>query len=134
SVTETAAVLFLEDRLLPWLNVWDNIALSRLGWGAGEDREKRIDQLAEMLEIDDIMYMLPDELSGGMKHRVAMARTFFADGDLIILDEPFRGLDAQLKERITEGLWKKETEGKTVLLITHIPEDAERLASKIIRV
>ncbi|MDO4177263.1 MAG: ABC transporter permease subunit, partial [Bacillota bacterium] len=49
SVTENAAVLFQEDRLLPWLNVRDNIALSRLGRGAGEDREKRIDQLAEML-------------------------------------------------------------------------------------
>ena len=48
----------------------------------------------------------------------------------MILDEPFRGLDGSLKDRIIDRLWKRETEGRTVILITHSREDAERLADK----
>ena len=50
----------------------------------------------------------------------------------MILDEPFRGLDAALKERIIDRIWESETGGKTVILITHSAEDAERLADKIL--
>ena len=50
----------------------------------------------------------------------------------MILDEPFRGLDGALKDRIIDRLWENETAGRTVLLITHIEEDADRLADKIL--
>ncbi|MCQ2546899.1 MAG: ATP-binding cassette domain-containing protein [Clostridia bacterium] len=134
SAPANVSVLFQEDRLLPWLNVRDNIALAGLGRGTGKDADERIKALAEGLEIEETLSMLPSELSGGMKHRAALARTFFADGEMMILDEPFRGLDAQLKDRIIGKLWKQETAGRTVLLITHIPEDAGRLAEKTITV
>ncbi len=145
SAPDNVAFLFQEDRLLPWLNVRDNIALGRLGRGVDvsarknitengsnkgveEAARERIRQLAADLEISETLDMLPGELSGGMKHRVAMARTFFADGDMVILDEPFRGLDVGLKERIINRLWIRETTERRVLLITHVLEDAERLA------
>ena len=116
--------LFQEDRLLPWLNIYDNIAI-------GGGNAERIRDLAGQLEIETELWKLPGELSGGQRHRAALARTFAAGGALVILDEPFRGLDGSLKDRIIDRLWKRETEGRTVILITHSREDAERLADKI---
>lgn len=119
------AFLFQEDRLLPWLNIYDNIAI---GGGASEG----IKELADQLEIRMEIWKLPAELSGGQRHRAALARTFGADAPLMILDEPFRGLDDALKDRIIDRLWERVTTGKTVILITHSAEDAERLADKIL--
>lgn len=118
------AFLFQEDRLMPWLNVYDNIAL-------GCRDGNRIKELAEQLEIEGELWKLPDELSGGQCHRAALARTFAADAPLLILDEPFRGLDTALKDRIIDRLWNRQTSGKTVILITHNAEDAERLADEV---
>lgn len=119
------AFLFQEDRLMPWLNIYDNITI-----GGGDSN--RIKELARQLEIERELWKLPDELSGGQRHRAALARTFAADTPLMILDEPFRGLDAALKERIIDRLWESETAGKTVILITHSAEDAGRLADKVV--
>ena len=117
------AYLFQEDRLLPWLNVYDNMALGMSDTGAVE----RIEAMAEALEIKDVLWKMPEALSGGMKHRVALGRTFLADSNLMILDEPFRGLDKELKERIVDRLWEKETADKTVMVISHNKEDIELL-------
>ena len=125
SVAGEIAFLFQEDRLLPWLNIYDNIAIG--GGNAG-----RIKELAEELEIGTELWKLPDELSGGQRHRAALARTFAADTPLMILDEPFRGLDGALKDRIIDRLCQVETAGKTVILITHSAEDAERFADTIL--
>ena len=125
SRTCRTAFLFQEDRLMPWLNIYDNIAI-------GGGNAERIEELAKQLEIGTELWKLPDELSGGQRHRVALARTFAADAPLVILDEPFRGLDSALKDRIVDRLWHSETVGKTVLLITHNAEDAERLADKVV--
>jgi len=56
-----------------------------------------------------------------MRHRAALGRTFLARANVMILDEPFRGLDAPLRSRIIDRLWQKETETKTVIVITHEP-------------
>ena len=74
------------------------------------------------------------KLSGGMKHRAALGRTFLAEANLLILDEPFRGLDEELKNRIIERLWEKTTEGKTVLLISHNAEDCNKLSERIVSI
>ena len=114
--------LFQEDRLFPWLNVYDNMALGMKNL----DGEAIID-MARKLEIEESLYKMPEELSGGMKHRVALGRTFLADSNLMILDEPFRGLDQDLKVRIVDRLWEKMVSGKTVIVITHSREDIELL-------
>ena len=126
SRTCRTAFLFQEDRLMPWLNIYDNIAI-----GVGDSN--RIKELARQLEIETELWKLPDELSGGQRHRAALARTFADDTPLMILDEPFRGLDAALKDRIIERLWSRETEGRTVILITHSKSDARQLADKIVK-
>lgn len=125
SRTGRTAFLFQEDRLLPWLNIYDNIAI-----GGGDS--EGIKELADQLEIGTELWKLPAELSGGQRHRAALARTFAADAPLMILDEPFRGLDDALKDRIVDRMWERVTTGKTVILITHSAEDAERLADKIL--
>ena len=81
----------------------------------------------------EALYKLPAELSGGMRYRAAMGRAFAAPSELLILDEPFRGLDEALKRRIIDRMWEAETQGKTVLLITHRPEDSETLAQHALR-
>ena len=110
--------LFQEDRLLPWLNVYDNMAL-----GMKNIDDEAITDMAHNLEIEEVLYKRPAELSGGMKHRVALGRTFLADSNLMILDEPFRGLDEGLKSRIVDRLWEKIVADKTVIVITHSKED-----------
>ena len=129
SVPAGVSFLFQEDRLLPWLNIYDNIALAQ----GGAECSARVRALAERLEISDTLWQLPVALSGGMKHRAALARTFNADSNLIILDEPFRGLDGALKERIVNKLWDDETADKTVILITHSPDDAEKLGDIVVQ-
>lgn len=114
--------LFQEDRLFPWLNVYDNMAL-----GMESIDEEAVIDMAQKLEIKEVLYKMPEELSGGMKHRVALGRTLLADSNLIILDEPFRGLDEGLKKRIVDRLWEKMVADKTVIVITHSREDIELL-------
>ena len=80
-------------------------------------------EMAQALEISDALWKLPSELSGGMKHRVALGRTFLAPANVMILDEPFRGLDESLRRRILDNVWPKMTSGKTVIVITHQPGD-----------
>lgn len=127
------SMLFQEDRLLPWLNVYDNIALGRMNDG-GENLDREIREIAEALELTEALFLMPEELSGGMKHRVALGRTFIASSNLMILDEPFRGLDEELKNRITDRLWEKVTAGKTVIMISHSRSDCEKLAKRIVSI
>lgn len=139
SPNPTISFLFQEDRLLPWLNVYDNIALALIGnhqsdpgqqgkkdMHAGSYEEKII-KMADALEIGDVIYKLPSELSGGMQHRTAIGRTYAAESDIMILDEPFRGLDEELRDRIISRTWDEAVSGKTVILITHDKELADKL-------
>lgn len=123
--------LFQEDRLIPWLNVYDNMAIGLLRNDERPNAEEII-EMAKALEIEDALYELPEELSGGMKHRVALGRTMLAKANLLIFDEPFRGLDSNLKNRIIKRLWQNITEQKTVIVITHNEADADILGEKTV--
>lgn len=121
------AVLFQEDRLLPWLNVYDNLAIVK-GRDAGDD----IITMLGSVGMSDEIYHMPDQLSGGMSHRVSMIRMFLYGGDIIVADEPFRGLDDATRDQVVDNLWIPNVANKTVMLITHDRELAERLATKIV--
>lgn len=114
--TKKASVLFQEDRLLPWLNVYDNLAIVC-------SDSNRIKQLLESVGLESDSAKLPAELSGGMKYRLAMARAFAYDGDLLLVDEPFQGLDEATKASVIEQLWKPGIIGKTVFFATHSQDD-----------
>lgn len=110
------SVIFQEDRLIPWLNVYDNLAIVC-------SDSNRIKQLLESVGLESDSAKLPAELSGGMKYRLAMARAFAYDGDLLLVDEPFQGLDEATKASVIEQLWKPGIIGKTVFFATHSQDD-----------
>ena len=130
--------LFQEDRLLPWLNVRDNMLLALLaGNGSGLSSEDAAEQMAKKMELEDALYMMPGELSGGMAHRVALGRTLLYGGNVLILDEPFRGLDEELRDRIIEDIsddLRPSDLKRTVILITHDEELADSLSDRKIKI
>ena len=125
---DRVSYLFQEDRLLPWLNVYDNLAIV-----LDEADDDRIHEMLRTVGLDEEAWKLPGELSGGMSYRVAMARTFIYDAPFMIADEPFRGLDEETRKKAIEKLWKPGVAGRTVLLITHSQEDAG-LADKTVNI
>ena len=121
------SILFQEDRLLPWLTIYDNLALVQ----QCPDPD-RIRSLLDAVGLASEQSKLPGQLSGGMNHRAALARTFLNGAELLIFDEQFRGLDETTRESVIDRLWRPESTGKTVLLITHDPDIAELLADRVV--
>jgi len=124
--------VFQEDRLLPWLNVYKNIELVLRAKMSPEEARSRIDWILELLDMKNAAGMMPSELSGGMQRRVAIGRALAFDSDVVLLDEPFKGLDGRLKSEILDeltGIWSHYH--KTIILVTHDLEDAYRLADTI---
>ena len=118
--------VFQEDRLCNDFSVFDNVALVRSG---KIDRSKVMGHLHALglgLEYDRKV----SDLSGGMKRRVAIARAIYYDAPVILLDEPFNGLDDKLKNSVIEYV-RKETAGKTVLLITHDNKEKEMILAEM---
>lgn len=124
--------VFQEDRLLPWLTVGENLALVLKSFLKPDQAKKRVEQVLELLNIPETRNMMPEELSGGMQRRVAIGRALAYDGDIMILDEPFKGMDEALKNEVLPKLAKSwEESGKTVILVTHDLSDARKLSHSI---
>ncbi|UYI48829.1 ABC transporter ATP-binding protein [Vibrio natriegens] len=130
---ERIAYMAQQDLLLPWLNVLDNVCLSSRFSHANSNsaREKqRAIQLLEQVGLADYAYAKPTQLSGGMRQRVALARTLMQDKPLVLMDEPFSALDAVTRHKL-QTLSATLLKGKTVVLITHDPQEAVRLANQL---
>ena len=122
------AVQFQEARLLPQLTAAENVNVVL------SDTSKTMDEAREWLtrvELSDACDLYPQELSGGMAQRVALARALAYKGDLVLLDEPFRGLDDILKGRIMSVV-QRYTKQAAVLLVTHDRDEAEAFAHRIV--
>ena len=120
------AYIFQEPRLFPWMTALENIT------AVGADEATAMHYLGALFEdADEVKDKLPHELSGGMKPRVSIARALAYAPDLLLLDEPFRGLDAETKETVTRLILDK-TKGKTLLLVTHDEADLA-LCDEIVR-
>ena len=115
--------LFQEDRLLPWLTVRENI----LFVNQRADTEK----LLALVSLEGTQDMYPDELSGGMKRRLAIARTLAGKGSVVFMDEPFTGLDEDLREETANRVFE-HLQGTAVALVTHDSDEAEKFANKSI--
>ena len=115
--------LFQEDRLLPWLTITENLTLV----GVDKIRARELLSQVGLEEFDKF----PDELSGGMRRRVAIARSVCLGGEILLLDEPFTGLDSGLREICAE-LLKREFAGAAVIMITHDREDAGYMGAEIV--
>lgn len=117
------------DDLYPWLSVRDNVMLSARLNGLRPDRQ-RAEALLEQVELAGLGDARPDSLSGGMRQRVALARTLYQDRPVVLMDEPFATLDVMTKLRL-QNLTAQLLRDKTLLLVTHDPLEACRLAHDI---
>lgn len=111
------SVAFQEPRLFSHLSTLENVHIA----ARHKDRAEAASLLAS-LELGDALDAYPDELSGGMQKRVALARALFYDEGLLLLDEPFSGLDADLRARIAPVICRT-AKTRLTLVITHEPDD-----------
>ena len=129
------AYMAQSDGLLPWRSVLDNILLPFDLHPAANVQTKKDEALAllKKVKLSESVKTKPAKLSGGMRQRVALARTLIQHRDLILMDEPFSALDAMTRmemQALTYQLLREAN--KTVLLVTHDPWEALRLADSII--
>lgn len=122
------SVVFQEDRLLPWATIEKNLSLA----SEGSNCNDRVKELLELTGISGTEDNYPGELSGGMCRRVAIARALMYDGEVYLLDEPFKGLDQAIKQKIMEH-FRRLAKKRLLLLITHDLEETEFLSDMIIR-
>lgn len=133
ALTGRIAYMAQQDLLLPWLTALDNVLLgARLrGQRVGaSDRAQARDLLARV-GLAEAANAGPAELSGGMRQRVALARTLMEDRPVVLMDEPFSGLDAITRFEL-QALAARVLAGRTVLLVTHDPLEALRLSHRLL--
>ena len=122
--SKTAAV-FQEPRLLPWRTAAENV---NLVLGDKADTLPKAHAVLTSLGLGDAADKCPGELSGGMQQRVAIARALAVDGDLLILDEPFKAMDESLRREVMAQVARTNA---AILLVTHDREEAEILGCEI---
>lgn len=123
------SVVFQEDRLLPWFSLWKNICLT-----LDKKRYSIASELIEEVGLGGMEKSKPDELSGGMKRRAAIVRAVAFEGDVLLLDEPFNGLDSENKKKAAEMIKREYLDrGKSILMVSHIKEDAELMHARTVK-
>ena len=128
------SLIFQETSLFPWLSVWQNVSfgLSIRGLPAAERKEIARGAL-QRVGLSEAADKRPDELSGGMRQRVAVARALAMRPKALLMDEPFAALDVQTRAKMQDFLidvWR--TSGASVLFVTHHIDEAVALADRII--
>lgn len=119
---------------MPWRTVFDNILLplELTGIDVQSARQQVLD-VVDLVGLQDFTEVWPASLSGGMAQRVAIARALIQDPDLLLLDEPFRSLDALTREQMgTELLRVWQARRKTVVMVTHSISEALLLADRVL--
>ena len=126
--SKNTSYVFQEDRLLPWKNVYENIQLVNEMNSHGDCMD-----LIERLGLKGFEGFLPCELSGGMRQRCAIARAFNYEADLLLMDEPFKSLDYNLRINMISYLltiWERDK--KAILFVTHEIDEALLLGDRIL--
>ena len=122
-----------KDTLLPWKTMEENIALPLLISGVGKKEAlARVQELLPVFGLEGFAAYYPGQLSGGMKQRAALMRTFLAGADLMLLDEPFAAVDAITRTDLQSWLLEVwQTQRRSVLFVTHSVEEAIYLSDRI---
>ncbi|MHC4941269.1 MAG: ABC transporter ATP-binding protein [Planctomycetota bacterium] len=130
-VEPRCGMVFQSYALFPWLSVSDNIGFGPAARGARDPA--RIEELIRTVGIEGFADHYPSQLSGGMKQRVALARTLANDPEVMLCDEPFAALDAMTRQVLQEELSRiAREEKKTVVFITHSIDEALLIADRIV--
>lgn len=125
--------IFQNDRLINTISVYKNLDLIlRVDIKDKKERRRRIEQMLDLLEILPLKNKLPTSISGGERQRVAMARAYLYNSDVLLMDEPFKALDVALKTRLIAALLKlNEHEPRTVIYVTHSVDEALLSADRL---
>lgn len=123
-----------KDTLFPWLNILDNTLLGlKIEKNITKENIQKVTKLLETYGLKDFIKKYPNNLSGGMRQRVALIRTLATNPDILLLDEPFSALDYQTRLAVSDDVWKIiKKEKKTTIMITHDIAEAISMADRII--
>ena len=126
-------IVFQQYALLPWRTAQANVEFGLEAVGVRRaERARRAREFLDLVGLTGFERRYPHELSGGMRQRVAIARSLAYDPDILLMDEPFAALDAQTRESLQEELlriWRRT--GKTVVFITHSIDEAVYLGNRV---
>ena len=126
------AFIFQEDRLIEWLTIYENLSLVLKRKFTKESLKKDIEDGLKSIGMDKYLGFYPKELSGGMRQRISILRAFLYNGDLLIMDEPFKSLDIRNKKLLIDDFKKLRIKNRnTVIFVTHDLEEAIELSDKI---
>lgn len=131
------AVVFQNHSLLPWLTAYENVELAVKqvfkGYKSKQEIREWIEHNLKLVHMDHAIDKRPEELSGGMKQRVGIARALAMEPKVLLMDEPFGALDALTRAHLQESLMEIHTELKnTVIMITHDVDEAVLLSDRIV--
>lgn len=129
-----SAFMFQDATLLPWLSAVRNVELAlKLRGVPASQRRDRAEELLALVRLEQAAHRRPHELSGGMRQRVALARSLAQDRPVLLMDEPFAALDAITRDVMHAELSRvwRET-GQTIIFVTHNVREAVRLGQRVI--
>ena len=123
-----------EDTLFPWLNILDNCLLGlKVQKKVTKENKDNVLNLLNIYGLKDFIKKYPNNLSGGMRQRVALIRTLATNPDILLLDEAFSALDYQTRLAVSDDVWKIiKKEKKTTIMITHDIAEAISMADRVI--
>ena len=135
-VVGTISYIFQEDRLVPNLSIGKNLELVLKSVIKDKaERKARVKDMLKKVELLGEEKSIKKELSGGMAHRVNIARAFLYPSDVLLLDEPFKGLDPSTKNHLIKTFLKLyEEEKRTVVFVTHAIDEALLLADRVVMI
>ncbi len=126
--TEKISCVFQEDRLLPWLSVYENIRLVNK-----KKSKDEINEILKVLKLENYHNYYPSKLSGGMKQRVSIARALVFESDVIIMDEPLKSTDRALGGEVLYYLKQKvKNDNISIILVTHDKENANSISDRVL--
>jgi NitT/TauT family transport system ATP-binding protein len=128
------SVVFQQSALFPWLTVSENMEFGlQYQKHSSNERKQIVEKYIELMGLKGFEKAYPNELSGGMKQRVALARSYAVNPEMLLMDEPFAALDAQLRMVMQEELLRAWINEKhTVIFVTHSVEESIYLGDRII--
>ncbi|WP_441003676.1 ABC transporter ATP-binding protein [Pseudocolwellia agarivorans] len=131
------AVVFQNHSLLPWLTCYQNVELAVKevfkGKMSAQEMKDWINHNINLVHMDHAAHKLPDEISGGMKQRIGIARALAMQPEVLLMDEPFGALDALTRAHMQDSLMEIQDElNNTVIMITHDVDEAVLLSDRIV--